>query len=245
MTAAVGGTRGEIREQVLERRGEALIYDAARLTDADQLHLDAEAWSDRISGSAQGRAAALFIDDAALGSLVLRHYHRGGLPARLSQDRFVYRGLQATRPWREWRLLREAWMAGLPVPRPLAGRVRRAVFSYTADILMDRIPDAESLADLLAEQRAADWPALGRCLAEVHAAGFWHADLNARNLLHNHQGWHVIDWDRGERRAPGGWGQDNLDRLRRSLDKLRAAGELDYAGADWQALLTAYAAARS
>jgi len=51
----------------------------------------------------------------------------------------------------------------------------------------------------------------------------------------------VIDFDRGRLRAPGRWKRGNLQRLRRSLDKLSVvmpAGR--FAAGDWDRLIAGY-----
>ena len=81
------------------------------------------------------------------------------------------------------------------------------------------------------------WREIGVCIRRFHASGVWHADLNAHNILMDRVGgiW-LIDFDRGERRKHGAWGQGNLARLQRSLRKL------GYDDAQtWQALLQGYA----
>jgi 3-deoxy-D-manno-octulosonic acid kinase len=131
------------------------------------------------------------------------------------------------------------------VPRPIAAGYRRHGSTYTADILLRRIPRVLSLAAAITEAPVslAVWVAIGRCLRGFHARGFCHADLNAHNvMLGDEQGevW-LIDFDRGSLRSPGWWSDANLVRLQRSLEKLSAAlpGER-FSAADWQALLHSY-----
>lgn len=65
-----------------------------------------------------GRAAAWFVQLPSLEA-VLRHFKRGGLMARLVRERYLWLGLERTRSFAEFDLLRVMWQAGLPVPRPL------------------------------------------------------------------------------------------------------------------------------
>lgn len=231
-----------ILERVTQSENSWIIFDAGRLQYPTRETFLPDAWAEHEVGRASGRAAAIFIDAPELGPLVLRHYHRGGLPGRISRDRYVYRGLAASRPFREFRILCQALQDGLPVPAPVAAAVHREGLRYRGDILMTRIPNARSLADLLAQDAECDWPALARAIGVTHRAGYWHADLNARNVIWDGRRWTLIDWDRGEKRAPGAWGAQNIRRLQRSLDKLQAHGELDYDLADWNRMLEAYRA---
>ena len=123
------------------------------------------------------------------------------------------------------------------MPAPLAARVRREGILYRGDLLTRHLPDASTLADCLkAGAVAVPWSLLGKVLGRLHAAGVWHADLNANNLLIDGQGAvFVIDFDRGRRRPPAlGWQAANLARLWRSLTKLGLEPE---ANAGWPLLL--------
>ena len=92
----------------------------------------------------------------------------------------------------------------------------------------------------------AQWRTLGELVARLHAAGAWHADLNAHNVLLDAAGdFHLIDFDRARLRAPGDWTQANLARLNRSLEKLRAQGPCHTDADDWVAFTEGYAASSS
>ncbi len=218
-----------------------IISDSELLAEPQAGMFRPEHWQGRIVGRAPGRGEALFIEDAGR-QWVLRHYRRGGLPGRLLRDSYLYLGLERSRPFREWRVLAQAFAAGVPVPRPVAAALHRRGLAYTADIILERIDDAVSLAEMLARQAmtARSWAALAEAVAATHAAGYWHADLNARNVICRQGQWWLIDFDRARRRAGTHWREGNLARLRRSLDKLQAAGELRYAADDWDAFVSAY-----
>jgi len=169
--------------------------------------------------------------------------------ARFVKDRYIWRGLSQTRAWREWHLLAELWEKKLPVPQPVAARVLRLGLFYRADILMCRIPKSETLADSLMESAMAVslWQKLGQMLRNFHAAGVFHADLNARNiLLDGQENFHLIDFDRGRLRKPDRrWQQANILRLKRSLAKFSDKAEKQqtrfyFSESDWQALLQGY-----
>jgi 3-deoxy-D-manno-octulosonic acid kinase len=188
----------------------------------------------------RGRGAIRRVD-APIGRVVVRHYRRGGLIARLSRDWFIWAGAEATRPFREFRITQLLHERGLPVPEVVAGRFVRDGFGYRADLATREIPGARTLAERLsAEAVDIDWAALGALIARLHAAGLWHADLNAHNLLFDTLGRGVvIDLDRARFVAPfAPTLQGNVDRLARSLRKLGHRALV--AGAPWTAFRRAY-----
>ncbi len=225
----------------------AILFDPACAAQADAAWFDAAVWRDR--GLAEradaGRGDAWFLR-APWGESVLRHYRRGGLVARVLGDRYLWTDAGRTRCFAEFRLLQELLGRGLPVPAPVAARYVRRGLHYRADLITRRIVGAHTLAALLAAGDAE--PALlarvGETVADFHAAGAFHADLNAHNvLLADGRVW-LIDFDRGARRAPArAWQQANPARLRRSLHKVlpdRAAADID--ARLWAPLNAAHAA---
>jgi 3-deoxy-D-manno-octulosonic acid kinase len=222
----------------------AILYDPSRLDHPTAADFDpaALAAAGRVTGTATGRGHAWFLAAAPrsrAGATVLRHYRRGGLAARLAADRYLWRGAEATRCFRELRLLAEIEALGLPAARPVAARYARAGLSYRADLLTLAIPGARPLAACLGEALPeALWRRIGTTLRAFHDAGIRHADLNARNvLLDAGGGVHLIDFDRGARVAPGAWRARNLARLEHSLRKLGGA-----AAPGWAALVEGYRA---
>ena len=106
------------------------------------------------------------------------------------------------------------------------------------------IPSATTLADVVAGADQVDglWGSVGRCIRKFHNAGVWHADLNARNILLD-SGFRVylIDFDRARLQAgkPVN-GEDNLNRLRRSLVKFWPAKQMTAMDLAWTELKAAY-----
>jgi len=129
------------------------------------------------------------------------------------------------------------------VPEPLAARYRRYGLYYRAAIVVREVAGAETLAERIARAPGSiDWSAIGAVLARFHAAGVDHADLNAHNILLDAPGavW-LVDFDRGERRAPGPWADANIARLKRSLDKLGAGARVaEFEARAWRALLESW-----
>ena len=234
----------EIRIQ--DFAGGAMLYDSSRASNAGPGWLDPQWWAARgaVSAATEGRGSASLIE-ADGRSLVLRHYRRGGLIARISADRYWWHGPERTRSFVEWHLLYHMYRAGLPVPMPVAAGYRREGRAYTADLLVQRIPGVRSLAAAIRSGPVSltTWVAIGRWLRYFHARGICHADLNAHNVLlgaAKDEVW-LIDFDRGTLRAPGWWTDSNLVRLHRSLEKIAAPLSAEhFTAADWQVLLDSY-----
>jgi 3-deoxy-D-manno-octulosonic acid kinase len=238
--------------------GGAILFDPTCLRQADQRVSAATGpdpawfepawWGDRAQrvGSG-GRGAAWFVDGATsgagFGAAVLRHYLRGGLVARFSRSRHLWRGTANIRSFEEFRLLRELLHKRLPVPRPIAAIYWREGLFYRTAILLERLQGVSSLADLASVERsAAPWEQAGHLVARLHRAGVDHADLNAHNLLFDTsgRGW-AIDLDRSQLRIPATpWREANLARLRRSLLKLRGARSVAEVEKDYATLRDAY-----
>jgi len=201
----------------------AILFDATQLRQVDPRWFDAGEWGMRaqaVTGS--GRGGAWFID-ASHGPCVLRQYLRGGMAANISHDRYVWRGANATRSFVEFRVLRELRRRKCPVPEPIAACYLRSRFSYRAWIILERLMDVRSLADLVRESPAdAPWEETGVLIARFHREGLDHADLNAHNVLFDarDKGW-LIDLDRSRMHIPATvWRERNLQRLLRSLHKV-------------------------
>ena len=172
-----------------------------------------------------------------IGTLAHHHLDPG--------DRYLWTGSKRTRPFAEFRLLGEIARLGLPGPVAVAARYVRHGLFYSADLITRRIADAQTLAECLAAGQLDGELAekVGALVARFHRAGIWHADLNAHNVLVTPDGLYLIDFDRGRLRKPAtAWRQANLQRLRRSLLKLGAAGhgEAVFEKDIWQPLLGRY-----
>lgn len=222
------GAGVEERQQTMRGadRLQVAVFDAERLPDAPVGLFDPDRWPEpAVPVTAGGRGAAWFVR-GGFGDGVLRHYRRGGLIARMLADRYLFLGQSRVRSVREFRLLALLGELGLPVPAPLAAGYRKHGLCYRADLLVERIAGAQSLAELLAQSPdRPEWAGIGRMIARFHRAGVQHADLNAHNVLMDRQRRHfLIDFDRGRLRPPApGWRGRNLARLWRSLRKLRGA----------------------
>lgn len=231
-----------IEAQVQSTADGAIVYDAALGATPTADWFDAARWG-ALGRAAGGRAAVCFVE-TPVGACALRHYRRGGLAARVSADRYLWTGAERTRAFREFRLLARLANQQLPVAPPVAACFRRHGLTYRADLLTRRIDGTETLAARLAQGRldASLAQRVGRTIARFHAAGAWHADLNAHNILVGaDDAISVIDFDRGRVRAPRlAWQQGNIARLLRSLLKLGARRFDGFEARFWHPLLAAY-----
>jgi 3-deoxy-D-manno-octulosonic acid kinase len=227
------------------------LYDPVAMPQARPELFDPAYWQTigRCDGSAVGRGWVTFVRGGPRDEpWALRHYRRGGYAAKVVKDAYLWMGLAATRPWREFRFTNELYAKGLPVPRPVAAHVQRRGPVYRGDLVTARIAPADALADILAKAplHAAHWSALGKMLRKFHDAGVRHDDINARNILldDQHKFW-LIDFDKAALLPSGPWQAQNLARFQRSLEKFKAAGgPFHYGDADWAALLQGYEHAR-
>lgn len=208
-------------------------------------------WWQQVPRSAEsvtgGRGQLQVLSDGERQYL-LRHYHRGGLMARLSRDLFMAQAPDRSRAFAEFALLQALRAQGLPVPRPCAARQQRAAagLAYRADILVERIPGAKDAAALMHHTRALDeieWQTLGRAVRRLHEAQVDHTDLNCHNLMLDAAGraW-IVDFDKCGFRPGDAWKADNRARLLRSLRKeLRLDPGFRWTEAtDWTAFLDGY-----
>ena len=234
-----------IQAQVQSTADGAIVFDAGLGIRPGPEWFDAAHWNP-IGHASGGRGGVAFVD-TPVGACALRHYHRGGLAARVSADAYLWSGAGRTRAFREFRLLAKLADSGLPVSLPVAARYVRNGLSYRADLLTRRIDAADTLAMRLAQDRLDAMLAqrVGRTIAAFHGFGAWHADLNAHNILVDARGGiSLIDFDRGRLRKPRlAWQQANLARLHRSLVKLGAHRVQGFEARFWHPLLAAYHAA--
>lgn len=220
------------------------IHDPARYPDFDPLWFDRHWWqrNGARSHGITGRAGVLMLDRGD-ETWVYRHYHRGGLVARLVYDEYLWTGAERSRPVREWRVLEALAEQALPSPRPVAARAVRAGPIYRADILTVLLPDTVPLSSRLAEvwEDRDLWAAIGRMLARFHAAGCDHPDLTAHNILiDSAREPYLVDFDNARLKPAGAWRQAGVERLKRSLNKVALEIGAPFSEPAWQRLVAAY-----
>ena len=228
------------------KKGLHIRYDADIFKNIEDVSFNSKVWAQRsaIVGFAEGRGTSFFVQHHGR-DFVLRHYQRGGLAAKISNEKYLWIGLRFSRPWREWAMLEKMQSKGLPVPIPAAIQVERKWLVYQADIMMHRIPHSRTLTSILATEELAEgyWISIGSVIRRFHEEGVYHADLNANNILLDEGGrCFLIDFDKcGFKKPRLKWQKDNLLRLKRSLNKLSASNDVFYfSDMNWRSLLRGY-----
>ena len=219
-------------------------YDESLLSVPPEACFDILFWQDRdrVVGSAQGRGTTWFIQLKGLQG-ALRHYRRGGLFGKLVKDHYLFSGWENTRSYQEFQLLKMLAEAGVHVPRPIAARARKGLFSYQADLLSEKVPDARDLVAILEAGSVSEdvYRRIGREIRKMHNTQVNHTDLNIHNLLLDNQGkvW-IIDFDKCYEQPGSSWKQTNLDRLLRSFRKEKSKRNIHWEEQDFQSLLAGY-----
>ena len=226
---------------------DVIKFDNDVLPEFEDNFFSAKYWQQKkaIAGNATGRATVWFIQQGDHG-MVLRHYYRGGLVGKVNKDKFMREPVERSRAIAEFDLLVKLRNQDLPVPRPIAARMRKVgVMSYTADILVEVIPGAVDVYRLLRERQlnVEQWQSLGAAIRQLHDKNVFHSDLNCHNIMldDNDKPW-IVDFDKCGFREPGEWKKENLDRLLRSLKKEKSKYDTFYwkESRDWPELLTGY-----
>lgn len=244
MADAGPDTAGRVRDLACG----AVLCAAGDVAVIDAHWFDRRFWEEQGARrhSSTGRSPVLILDHGA-EAWVLRHYRRGGVVARFIDDHYVYTGLERTRAFREWRLLRQMTAWGLPVPAPIAARVERAGLVYRADIITRFLPATQTLsATLRREIGPGAWERVGRMLRRFHDRGVDHPDLTAHNiLLDDRGGVFLVDFDNAKVRAPGRWAEKGIARFERSLRKVALETGIPFSDRGWRTLQEGYGASLS
>jgi len=137
-----------------------------------------------------GRATVWFFSITESDHAVLRHYHRGGMAAKIVNDQFLWSGIDRTRAVAEFRLTEWMHNQGLPVPEPLCARVQRYGIYYTCDLITRLQPNSQTLGQALSTSPLNEktWYETGNIIRKLHQVKVWHSDLNAHNILIDNHG---------------------------------------------------------
>jgi 3-deoxy-D-manno-octulosonic acid kinase len=232
------------KPQTRIENAEITIHDPDRYPDFDAEWFDRDWWKAQgaRTHSITGRGSVLMLDRGH-ETWVYRHYHRGGLVARLVYDEYFWTGAERTRPIREWRLLGALAGRELPAPRPVAARAVRSGLIYRADILTVLLPDTQPLSSMLGDvwQDSALWSRIGTMLAGFHRAGCDHPDLTAHNVLVDAgRRPFLVDFDNASLKPAGDWSGAGVARFRRSLMKVSHETGTEFDETAWTTLVAAY-----
>ncbi len=182
--------------------------------------------------------------------VVVKQYRRGGMVRHLNKNLYWHSHYSQSRVWLEFKLLVKMTTMGLPVPMPVAGRVKRRFLQwYEASLITQEIEQSITFADSLKQRlgNADDqtlWNNVGATIKRFHTANIYHADLNASNILVTETDHiYLIDFDKG-RYLPDSktdWKKSNLERLQRSLLKYQSNNDqFQFSAKHWQALIAGY-----
>jgi 3-deoxy-D-manno-octulosonic acid kinase len=166
--------------------------------------------------------------------LVIRRYSHGGLLRALTRNLYLF----GSRSFRELALTEEILSCGISTIQPI-GAIHQLIVSpfYKAYLLSLEVPQATDLIQyfegislqpspekLLFKRRAIR--SAGRLLREFHQAGFFHGDLQLKNILVAGDRTLLIDFDRSCRKKLllNKEKMRNLLRLNRSVEKWKRHG---------------------
>lgn len=166
--------------------------------------------------------------------MVIRHYSHGGLLRFVTRDLYLF----GSRSFQELALTEEIRSSGIGTVQPV-GAMHRCFLTpfYRAYLMSLEIPGAKDMVHYL--QNIGPQPAgetlvakrkiirsAGFLLRKFHQAGFFHADLQLKNLLVTDGKVLLIDFDRSYRKPSLSTGErvKNLLRLDRSVDKWKRYG---------------------
>ena len=166
--------------------------------------------------------------------MVLRQYSHGGLLRAITRNLYF----SGARSFRELALTEEIRSFGVPTI-PSIGAIHHCIFFpfYQAYFLSVEVPRAVDLIQYFNEIEAHPSPenisakrrtirSVGLLIRQFHQAGFFHGDLQLKNILVAGDHLLLIDFDRSYRKSalPVKERMKNLLRLNRSVEKWRRLG---------------------
>ena len=166
--------------------------------------------------------------------MVLRQYSHGGLLRALTGKLYLF----GMRSFRELAITEEIRSCGIPTIQPI-GAIHRSIFPifYKAYFLSLEVPRAKDLIQYFKEIVASPSRenlllkrktirSVGFLIRQFHKAGFFHGDLQLKNILVAGDQILLIDFDRSYRKPtlPVQKMMKNLLRLNRSVEKWKRRG---------------------
>jgi 3-deoxy-D-manno-octulosonic acid kinase len=234
----------------INKKNLSIITNDELKNEINQQWFEQEYWMNqgRLLGANTGRGST-WVVKSEWGKWVLRHYFRGGLYAKINRDLYFWTGLENTRAYREFQLLAELQNLNLPSPKPVAAMVIKKGLFYRNDLIMEQIQHNMTFAQGISKEQEKNptplslstWHQIGSTIAQFHHNGIYHSDLNAHNILLSDEQVFLIDFDKGEIRSPRtNWQQDNMNRLKRSIEKITNSSCDTDLSQQWQSLLDGY-----
>jgi tRNA A-37 threonylcarbamoyl transferase component Bud32 len=166
--------------------------------------------------------------------MVLRKYSHGGLLRAFTRTLFLF----GSRSFRELALTEEIRSCGIPTI-PTIGAIHHRIFFplYQAYFLSMEVPHALDLSQYFSQIGARPSRdtfstkrkmirAVGHLIRQFHQAGFFHSDLQLKNILVAGEQPLLIDFDRSYRKSALSTRErmKNLLRLNRSAEKWKSLG---------------------
>lgn len=224
----------------LSETGQAM---GLQLCHFDPLHLQQH---NLVVSTATGRGVVYFFKTSQSNNkvLVLRHYKRGGLIAKVSDDKFYFTDEDQSRAFQELNILEYLSTQNVNVPKVMGARICKHGLFYTADIVTAAIPNCNELHEKLQNNPVGNeiWHAVGVQIGKMHKARVCHDDINVKNvLIDDQQRVFLLDFDKCSKKSGHQWQASNLQRFRRSIDKQIGLNSTYYfEEKNWQALLNGY-----
>ena len=232
-------------QTIRESPGRYVVFDKDLVLNPSREFFQPESWFDQAEPHVEGRGTVWRINSGEQ-QWILKHYLRGGLISHLVSARYFFTGYERTRMANEFSILQKLYLAGLPVPRPVAASAqRKSLLTCSGTLITEYLPRSRSLASFikLGDWESVPWEGIGKTIRRFHEYGAMHRDLNASNILIVEGRTYLIDFDKGKlvgHRSKASWKQKNLRRLRRSLNKL--SGSTVAIESAWNRMLTGYGA---
>ncbi|MBA58552.1 MAG: 3-deoxy-D-manno-octulosonic acid kinase [Gammaproteobacteria bacterium] len=190
-----------------------------------------------------GRGTVLLFRHGSM-ELVHKSYRRGGLAGKIVSDKYLWTGLNKTRSFKEFFALKNMREEDLPVPRPIAARVIRHIYYYRAELITEKIDNANTLGEHLEKGTITTEIAkdTGTAIRSFHNHGFKHPDLNVENIVITNGGKiFLLDFDKAKPRKKKIQDSSDINRLRRSITKVSIKKGKVFPSQAWKKLTEAYA----
>jgi 3-deoxy-D-manno-octulosonic acid kinase len=153
----------------------------------------------KISNTILGGRRSVLIDELnKVGSVVIKHYHRGGIIRHFIKNRYIKWG--KTRGQKEFELLQKVRDLGINAPEPIAFAYRGRLF-YQAWLVTREIKQHLTLAKLSILNEERTHFVMKNIIEQVTTlikSGILHVDLHPGNVIVDNQDRvYILDFDKG------------------------------------------------